>query len=295
MPTGKDKDTRPMISFASRAAVAAFLAISAGAVPAIATAQSGEPDPVVARVNDHEIHFSDVKVAKLGLPAEYREIPLAQIYPALIEQLVNQALITQAAEQENLDQDPQVQQRIAYLTGRVLQEAYLNRRVEAEVTDDALKARYEEFIKTVPANDEVRARHILLKTEQEAKDAIEEIQGGAEFAEVAKARSTGPSASSGGDLGYFTKDQMVPEFAEAAFAMSTGEVSKKPVQTSFGWHVILVVDRRPGAKPSFADSAEQLRTEMTREIVNRLLAELQGTATVERFNMDGSALPSSAE
>jgi len=118
----------------------------------------------------------------------------------------------------------------------------------------------------------------------------EELAGGADFAELAKERSTGPSGPNGGDLGYFRESQMVPEFAEAAFAMEVGTSSETPVQTQFGWHVILVEDRR-SVEPSFEDSEPQLRQDVAREIVTSMVDDLREGAEIERFNLDGSPMP----
>ena len=128
-----------------------------------------------------------------------------------------------------------------------------------------------------------------MQTEDEAKAAIEEIQGGADFAAVAQERSVGRRRRPGGDLGFISRDQVVPEFAEAAFALDAGETSTEPVQTQFGWHVIDVVERR-NVEPSYDETAPQLRQELAREIVTALVEDLRGGAEIERFNMDGSPM-----
>jgi peptidyl-prolyl cis-trans isomerase C len=130
----------------------------------------------------------------------------------------------------------------------------------------------------------------LLETEEDAKAVIAELKGGADFAETAKAKSTGPSADNGGDLGFFTKGRMVPEFSEAAFAMKVGEVSSTPVQTQFGWHVIKVDDRRQAPPPSFEESVDQLRDEGARQIIAAELVSLREGLEIKTFNLDGSEI-----
>jgi len=162
--------------------------------------------------------------------------------------------------------------------------------VKAKVSDDVLKKKYDAFIKENPPQEEVRARHILLKTEKEANDALAELKKGADFAAVAKSKSTDGSARDGGDLGYFSRGDMVAEFSDAAFAMKPGEVSKAPVKSQFGWHLIKVEDRRLSTAPSFEETKDQLRTEVSQEMAGELVEELRGKAKVERFDLDGKPM-----
>ena len=157
--------------------------------------------------------------------------------------------------------------------------------------EDALRKRYEESIKdSAEQGEEVKARHILVACEEDAKAIIEELKKGADFAKLAAEKSTGPSGTSGGDLGYFTADAMVPEFSEAAFALKPGEITEAPVQTQFGWHVIKVEDRRAVQPPSFEQMQPQLAQEMTREILTKAIEELRAGVDIKRYGPDGSAL-----
>jgi peptidyl-prolyl cis-trans isomerase C len=178
----------------------------------------------------------------------------------------------------------------------VLQHAYLEKKVRTEVTEAALKARYEQMLKTQPPEEEVHARHILVPTEAEAKAALEEIKKGADFAEVSKKRSTGPTAATGGDLGFFTKDKMVPPFAEAAFKLQPGQVTEAPVQTQFGWHIIKVEARRKAEPPKFEDVRGQVHEMMTGEVVEKVVADLRKGAKIETLDwpQDGGKLPTIA-
>ena len=247
-------------------------------------------DPVVAVVDGDAIHLSEVMAALEALPQQYRQVPMPVIYAQLLDQLIGQKLLAHAALAENFQDDKLVRARMKRLEERLLQEVYLTRNVDAQLTEERLRVHYQETVGATPGKAEVHARHILLSTEEDAKAVIAELAAGAEFAEVAKVKSTGPSAAQGGDLGYFSKEQMVPEFAAAAFAMKPGEFSTGPVQTSFGWHVIMVVDRRESAPPSFEESIEQVTKELTQILIQEVVDGLRDEAKIERYDMDGSPL-----
>ena len=250
-------------------------------------------NPIVARVDGVELHLSDVEAAQQALPPQAQKLSLEQIYPMLLDRLVDGALITEAGRKEHLDQDPDVQTRLKRYEDRLIQEAYLNRAIKRAETEDRLKTRYQEMLKQKAAQEEVHARHILLASEAEAKSVIAQLDKGADFAALAKQYSTDPNAQSGGDLGYFGHADMVPEFAAAAFSLPVGEYTKTPVKTEFGWHVIKVEDRRLGKPPSFEDAREELSQDLAHDIIEAKLQELRGAAKIEEFGLDGKPLPAS--
>jgi len=264
------------------AAALAFAAIAAAA------AQDAD-DPVVGRVGGAEIRQSEIIAAYDGLPADYQQVPVERLHRILLDRAIDDALIAQRAASLGYENDAAVQLKLRLARAQVMRETYFTRQIEATVTEDAVKARYEEKIAEMPAGEEVRARHILVKSEDEATAVIEALGAAdADFAKVAGEKSIGPSAAQGGDLGYFTKAAMVPEFAEAAFAMQVGEVSKAPVQTQFGWHVIKVEDRRAAAPPAL----EEMRTDIFNELAQAVIADdivaLREGVAIERFEFDGS-------
>jgi peptidyl-prolyl cis-trans isomerase C len=294
--------TRPLLAPALGLVCAAGLAAGHAAMaadqpPAPPTASVPAPSPlpppntVVARVDGTELHLSDVEAAQQNLPPQAQKLPLEQIYPMLLDRLVDGALITEAGRKEHLEQDPELQVRLKRYEDRLIQEAYLNQAIKAAETEDQLKARYQTFAKDTAGREEVHAQHILVKTEDEAKSVIAELDKGADFGELAKKYSTDPSASSGGDLGYFGHDDMVKAFTDAAFALSPGRYSKTPVKTEFGWHVIKVEDRRAGKPPSFEEAREQLSRDLAHEIIDAKLQNLRGAAKIEEFGLDGKPLP----
>ena len=294
--------TRPLLAPALGLVCAAGLAaghvvMAADQPPAPATANAPAlgtlppPNTVVARVDGTELHLADVEAAQQNLPPQAQKLPLEQIYPMLLDRLVDGALITEAGRKEHLEQDSELQVRLKRYEDRLIQEAYLNQAIKAAETEGELKARYQSFAKDKAGQEEVHAQHILVKTEDEAKSVIAELDKGADFGELAKKYSTDPSARSGGDLGYFGHDDMVPAFADTAFALAKGQYSKTPVKTEFGWHVIKVEDRRAGKPPSFEEAREQLSRDLAHEIIDAKLQNLRGAAKIEEFGLDGKPLP----
>jgi peptidyl-prolyl cis-trans isomerase C len=260
---------------------AALLALSA---PVLAQAD----DPVVARINGKELRRSDVTAVQKTLPPQAQQMPIEMIYPMLIEQMVSQQLITEAGRKEKLDQSPELKAKLARYEERLVQEAWLTREVEKAASEEKLKEKYEQFVKENPPKEEVSARHILVEKEDDAKAVIRDLDKGGDFAKLAKERSKDPAAATGGDLGFFAREEMVPEFSEAAFKMKKGEYTKAPVKTQFGWHVIRVEDRRTAAPPTFEESREELANQMARDVVNTKVTELRKDAQIETFELDGS-------
>jgi peptidyl-prolyl cis-trans isomerase C len=255
-----------------------FLAMHAA--PVRAQDEPAGEDPVVATVNGTEIRKSEVVESARSLPPEY-QAQIDQILPALVERYVDLKLLDGRAASSNLQEDPEVKETVAKLEQDVIREVFLRRYLKERVTDEVIQARYQEFLKKNPPQPEIHARHILVPTKEEAQKAIQDIKSGKDFSAVATELSKGGSAQNGGDLGYFVKDDMVPEFAEAAFAMKPGEVSQEPVQTQFGWHVIKVEDRRDRQPPSFEEVKPTLENEAQQEIVTALLKELREGAKIE--------------
>jgi len=285
------RPTRP--AFLAPALLLACFAASAaaqGQKPLSATL-SAPGDPVVAKVNGTDIRRSEVLMTLEALPEQYRGVPPDALFVPVLERMIDGKILAQAAEKAKVADDPEVKKRLAATRERVLQDVYLTKEVEKGLTDDKLKAEYDKAVKAQPPVEEVKARHILVKTEGEAKAAIEEVGKGADFAEVSKKRSTGPSANNGGDLGYFTKDQMVPEFATAAFALKAGEITKTPIQTQFGWHVIKVEDRRAAAVPTFDEKREEIRAGLAEAAVQTVIGDLRKAAKVEQFVQAPPASP----
>ena len=259
------------------------LAMVAGLMMPTAFAQDdSSADPVVATVNGEQIRQSEILMFHQTLPPQYQDVPLEKIFDDLLTNLINRKAIVQAARAEGMNKTAEARRRVAFFFDGVLQEMFLSRAVESAVTEDRLRAAYEKMLRLTPPQEEVKARHILVEKREAAQDIIQQLGSGADFAILAQRHSKGPSSTAGGDLGYFGRDQMVPEFAEVAFALEPGSYSKKPVRTKYGWHIIMVEDRRASPPPSFEESAPQIRRDESRAVVSALVQELMADAKVVR-------------
>lgn len=271
-------------------ALALCLALS---VPAAAQ-QPANDDPVVATVNGTEIRLSDIRAMRDTLPESYANVPLGALLQPLVEQAVNSQLVLEQGKAAGLGDDPQVQQRLAEVHERLIQEAWLTRQIDERVTEQALREQYKKYVEENPAEPEIKAGHILVKTEEEAKEIIEKLEGGANFAEQARKESTGPSAQQGGDLGFFGRGQMVPAFETAAFGLNVGEFTRAPVQTQFGWHVIQVSDRRAGKAPAFEEVRGDLRADLSQAAVESSIEKLRGEAKIDIKQIDPALVEGAA-
>jgi peptidyl-prolyl cis-trans isomerase C len=258
-----------------------------GPVHAQQAAQAGADDPVVARVNGQPILRSEVLIAAESLPPQLRAVPIEALYPALLNQLIDRKLTVAQAEKEKFDKDPTVEKRVEDIRERVIEQLYLSSKIEKGLTDDMLKAEYDKL----PTEKRVRASHILVKTRDEAIQVIRDLNAGQKFEDIAAKKSLDPSGKQGGDLGYFSKDQMVASFANAAFSMKKGEISKAPVQSEYGWHIIRVDDIQENAKPSFEEKKGELRDQLSDAFLAGQVEEMRKGAKIERFAIDGSPAP----
>ena len=251
--------------------------------------QASPKDPVVAIVNGQQIRLSELEVAQQALPPQYRNMPLQSVYPALLDRIIDSKLVVADGRKNKIPDDPAFKKRMAFIEDQILQDFWLQKEIAKRVTPEKMKERYQERLKSTPAEEEVRARHILVATEDEAKALIADIKKGAAFDQLAKEKSTDKaSGAEGGDLGWFKKSDMVKEFADAAFALKKGELTATPVKTQFGYHVIKLEDRRQAPPPTFEELQDQIREELARETVTQILDQLRAGAKIEKFNMDGS-------
>jgi peptidyl-prolyl cis-trans isomerase C len=261
----------------------------APATPAPSTAVTTPTDPVVAKVDGMPIHFSDVRAAISSLPPQAQTMSPQQLYPTVIEQLVDETALLQAARKTSFDKDPAVQRAMETAADRALASAFLGKIVRPQITDEAVKAKYDQEYAGKPGETEVHARHILVNDEATAKKIIAELQKGADFAALSKQYSKDPGASAqGGDLGFFKKSDMVPEFADAAFALKDKEISPVPVKSQFGWHVIQTLERRTTPPPSYEQVRDELRQQLVQAAIQKEVSEAVAAVKVEKFNLDGT-------
>ncbi|MBI5260534.1 MAG: peptidylprolyl isomerase [Bradyrhizobium sp.] len=242
-----------------------------------------EQNPVLAKVNGAEIRKSDVALAVEELGPS-----LAQMDPATKDEnvlafLIDMKIVAKAAEDKKVQDTEEFKKRLAFTRNRLLMDSLLANEGKAATSDEAMKKVYEEASKQISGEQEVHARHILVETEDEAKAIKTDLDKGADFAEVAKKKSKDPGSADGGDLGFFTKDQMVPEFASVAFSLEPGKISD-PVKSQFGWHIIKVEEKRNRKPPGFDQVKAQIETYVTRKAQADYVAKLREAAKVERLD-----------
>lgn len=260
------------------AAAVAFAAIVAFQGPAFA---ADAADAVVAKVGTLEIKQSELDLAIANLDPQLGQLPDDQKKVAALSAAIDVKLLAGQASAEKLQDTPDFKTRMAYLQDRELHNAFFKKHVVDTVTDADVKARYDKEVAALPKQEEVHARHILVKTEDEAKDIIKQLDAGKDFAELAKEKSTDPNKADGGDLGYFQRGRMVKEFDDAAFSQPVGTYSKTPVKTDFGWHVIKVEDKRDAPPPPFDQVKDQVRQLVMRDKYLDLLKQAKAASKID--------------
>ena len=245
---------------------------------------------IVATVDGKPIFLSEIIGMAQRLPEQYRKMSLEAVYPSLLTRAIDSKLVTLEGRRAGFSKDPDVKKRLLDVEDQIISEIFLTKTIGSQVTEEALQKIYSETKSEMASGDQIKARHILLDSEEKAMEIIKELQAGGEFAKLASEYSTGPSAASGGDLGWFGEGQMVPEFSKAAFALNPGDIVTKPVKTQFGWHIILVEDRKVSAPPSFDEAKEQLASTMSQKLLKELIETLRTKAKIVRFKADGTPI-----
>ena len=255
-----------------------------------------QDDPVVARVNGAEIRQSDLNMAEEDVGNQVAQMAPDAKREYLISFLADMMLVAKAAEAKKLQDSADFKRKLNLARTKLLMEQFLQAEAKTAVTETAMRKVYDEAVGQMSKEPEVRARHILVETEDEAKAVLAELKKGADFAELAKSRSKDPGSAEGGDLGYFTKDQMVPEFSDVAFKLDKGALSD-PVKSQFGWHIIKVEDKREKQPPEFDKVKDQLETYVVRRSQVEMITKLRQEAKIERVTPPGAtpAAPPAAE
>jgi peptidyl-prolyl cis-trans isomerase C len=266
-----------------------LLLVSAlASVAVVGGACAQNPDPVVARVNGAEIRSSDLAIAEEEVGSNIPPMTAEGKRDYLVTYVSDMMLVAKAAEDKKLAEDPGFKRRLAYLRNKLLMETMLHAEAKTAVTDAAMHKVYDEAAKQIGGEKEIRARHILVESEDEAKAILAELKKGTDFAELARLKSKDPGAAAeGGDLGYFSKDQMVAEFSDAATKLDKGQLSE-PVKTQFGWHVIRVEDKRDRPVPPFDQVKEQIENYVVRRAQAEVISKLRQGAKIERMDAKGA-------
>ena len=252
----------------------------------VAAAHDEAPELTVATVNGEKVSLNLVSVIISQLSPEIRRQPISVYYDQVVDDIINTKLLASVASTEGMEGDPLLAELVERASEQVLAEAWLNRVVRERVTPSMIDARYEEIVANTEGRMEIRARHILVPSREEAEAAIVRLDGGADFAELAQELSEGPSGENGGELGYFGRGSMVPPFEEASFALKKGTHSATPIETQFGWHVIKVEDRRVKPAPELASVREEIINSLSVEQARIIIAEMRKGAEITRLSLD---------
>jgi len=276
------------LSVASAALAMALLA----ALPV----RAQDANPVLAKVNGAEIRQSDLTLAEEELGPSLAQMDPSTKRENVLAFLIDMKIVAKAAEDKKVENNEDFKKRLAFTRARLLMDSLLATEGKAATTDEAMKKVYEDASKQITGEAEVHARHILVESEDDAKAIAAELKKGADFAELAKKKSKDPGASDGGDLGFFTKDQMVPEFSAVAFTLEPGKISD-PVKSQFGWHIIKVEEKRNRQAPAFEQVKPQIETYVTRKAQADYVAKLREAAKVERLDKpeEAAAKPDAAK
>ena len=244
-------------------------------------------EPVsVATLNGETIYLDEVMQIAEQLPEEYRRQPLDSYFGQLVDDVINTRLAAKAATADGLQNEELIIEAIRIATNRILAEAYMASEVRKDVDDAAIEAAYERFVADSDSREEISARHILVNSEEEALGLIEKLKNGADFSALAKKFSTGPSGPKGGDLGYFGRGQMVPDFEAAAFNLEIGTFSSQPVRTQFGWHVIKLEDKRIAAPATLDEMRGQIANSLSQQALARLIEEMRSDADISKRSFE---------
>ncbi|NHN89338.1 peptidylprolyl isomerase [Acetobacter conturbans] len=280
-------------------------AADAASKPAVAAAQPADapppppvdPNSVVATVNGEKITLNDIRKSASSMPPQFRQLPQNMIFPMLVNQAVDQKAIQIEARKANLPNDPEVKAAMENAANTALQNAWLSKQVMPQLTDAAIHDSYLKNYANKTPEKEVHARHILVKTDAEAQDIIKKLKGGANFGTLAESLSTdkGSAKNNGGDLGWFKKGDMVPAFADAAFAMKPGTYSTTPVKSQFGYHVIQVLADRTVPVPKEDEVKDKIRQQLIQQDVRAAVDKATSNAKIVRFGPDGKPIPDGAQ
>ena len=266
-----------------------FFCFIAGITLYIGTANMARADEdriPVGTVNGVTIWLDDVMRQAERLPAKFRQAPIENYFDQLVADIVDSRIAAEAARAAKYDTKKEIASAMKIAADRVLAESWIGEKISNDVNDAAIEKAYKTFVADTASREQVTAAHILVATEDEAKAIIVSLQEGADFAELAKSKSTGPSGPNGGSLGKFGRGQMVPAFENAAFTMGEGEITTKPVQTQFGWHVIKVESKETAPAPTIEAMREQLVQTLSTQALGRVLEELRAKQDIRLRSFD---------
>lgn len=248
------------------------------AAPFAAQAQ----DKVLAKVDGHAITEKDVAAASATLASQLAQLPEEARKRAVLDRLIDMRLVSSSAAKAGLDQSETFKARMEQVRSQLLVSEFVKVKVDGAITEEAIKARYDKDVKAFDPPEEMRARHILVKEEAEAKAIIADLAKGGDFAKIATEKSQDPgSAPQGGDLGFFGPGDMVPEFEAAAKALKVGEITKEPIKSQFGFHVVKLEEKRKQPVPALDEVRDQVKQALVGETFTKMLEDIKKAAKIE--------------
>ncbi len=289
--------TRPAAAFAAFATIATGTAFAADTKPAAAKPAT---DVVVAKVDHELIHMSDVQAAIAQLPPEVAQrVGPDVVYAKMLDQVISKRALLIEARKANLEKDPAVRKQIADQTDQILTQAVLKTQLKDSMSEDNIKKVYDRDYAGKPGEQEVHARHILVDTEAKAKDIIAQLNApnAPKFEDMAKKFGDPKDSATqqGGDLGYFKKGDMLPEFSAVAFTLKPGTFTQTPVHTRYGWHVINVVDTRISQPPTYDSVRQEIGQKLVQEGVQAAIVKAKAQVKITEYNQDGTPMKPAAK
>jgi len=260
--------------------------------PTASPAGKSASDNKIAAVVDGAVIFqSEVEAEYASLPPDFKVVPYARLYPSLVNRLIDRRLLLNRGNAQGLKNDPEVRQRVAGAEERAIQEVFLSREVKRYISEDTLKARYADYVKANPPQEQIRLRLILVESRAIAEEVITALRQGQDFSKLAQERSRAATGKTGGDVGYITRTSGMPEtLMKAAFLLEAGQFTKTPVESPFGWNILKVEDRRTVKPGTYEEKKQEIANDITSKVVENLLASLRTGANIERYNTDGSVV-----
>jgi peptidyl-prolyl cis-trans isomerase C len=275
-----------LIGFVITAVAVVVVAVASFVSFKVYNANAGADKGVAAKINGEVIYINDIKQSYTDHPQIKDTVPFEEFYAKTLDVFINSKLVYQAAQKAKIEETAEFKRQLVTVKEDLARKLYLEKLVEEQVTDAEIKKLYDEYTSKFESQKEVKAKHILVETEAKAQEVISKLKKGEDFVKLAGTYSRDPSV----DLGYFTKEMMVKEFSDAAFAMNQGEYSKTPVKTEFGYHVILVEDARATKPLEYKEVEPQIKNMATQKAVADTFADLRKNAKVEKFTLEGEPI-----
>lgn len=275
-----------LVGFTISAVAVVVVAVASFVSFKVYNANAGNDRGVAAKINGEVVYINDLKQSYADHPQIKDRVPFEEFYAKTLDVFVNSKLVYQAAQKAKIEETPEYQRQLVTAKEDLARKLYLEKMVDEKVNNEAVKKLYDEYVSKFESQKEVKAKHILVDSEATAKEVINKLNKGEDFVKLAKEYSKDQV-----DLGYFTKEMMVPEFSDAAFNMNKGKYSKTPVKTEFGYHVILVEDVRASKPLELKDVEPQLKNMVTQQVIAQIFDDLRNNAKVEKYTLEGELIP----